>query len=223
MVNTNLVIIGSRSRPQNVVRAFDALKKVSKISDFALIINEDQKDLYPEIDGVTIHVVDSHHGVNGKFNTIVPQYLDKYETITGIDDDCLVQTDGWDEILYEPIKRIGYGLSYGNDGIQGQLLPTKVMISTNITKILGFWCPPALFHSYADDFWKLMGESINSLHYFRDVNMEHLHWMNGKAPKDETYESNTAAITQKDRHAFGEYIRDSYYQDLERLEKALGT
>jgi hypothetical protein len=46
--------------------------------------------------------------------------------------------------------------------------------------------------------------------------------MNGKAPKDETYESNTAAITQKDKQAYGEYLRDNYYPDLERLEKALG-
>lgn len=222
MTNTNLTIIGTRSRPHNAIRAFEALKKTSKISDFVMIINEDQVDLYPKIYGVTTEVVPSHHGVNGKFNTIVPKYLDQYETITGIDDDCLVQTDGWDVILSEPIKRLGYGISYGNDGIQGQLLPTKVMISTNITKALGFWCPPALFHSYADDFWKLMGESINSLHYFRDVNMEHLHWINGKAPKDETYESNTAQQTQADKHAYGLYLRDEYYPDLERLEKALG-
>lgn len=187
-----------------------------------MIINEDQVDLYPKIYGVKTEVVASHHGVNGKFNTVVPKYLDQYKTITGIDDDCLVQTDGWDEILSEPIKRIGYGISYGNDGIQGQLLPTKVMISTNITKALGFWCPPVLFHSYADDFWKLIGESINSLHYFRDVNMEHLHWLNGKAPMDETYQSNTAEQTQQDKHAYGLYLRDNYYPDLEKLEKALG-
>jgi hypothetical protein len=221
MVNTNLVIIGSRSRPQNVVRAFDALKKVSKISDFALIINEDQKDLYPEIDGVTIHIVDSYHGVNGKFNTIVPQYLDKYKTITGIDDDCLVQTDGWDEILYEPIKRRGYGFSYGNDGIQGQMLPTKVMISTNITKTLGYWCPPGLFHSFADDFWKFMGERINSLHYFHEVNMEHLHWMNCKAPKEETYESNTQEIFQRDKQVYHEYLGEQLYIDIDKLNEAL--
>lgn len=222
MANTNLVIIGSRSRPHNVERAFDALKKVSKISDFVLIINEDQKDLYPAIDDVTTEVVPSHHGVNGKFNTIVPKYLDKYETITGIDDDCLVQTDGWDEILYEPIKRIGYGISYGNDGIQGQMLPTKVMISTNITKTLGYWCPPKLFHSFADDFWKLIGEFIGSLHYFRDVNMEHLHWMNGKAPMDETYATNTPQKAQKDKYEYGEYLKNQLYADIDKLNEAFG-
>jgi hypothetical protein len=221
MKNTNLVIIGSRSRPDNAVRAFDALKKVSKISDFVLIINEDQKSLYPEIDGVTTHVVDSRHGVNGKFNTVVPEYLDQYKTITGIDDDCLVQTDGWDKILYEPIKKNGFGISYGNDGVQGQLLPTKVMISTNITKTLGYWCPPKLFHSFADDFWKFIGESLSALYYFNDVNMEHLHWMNGKAPMDETYSSNTPAMVQKDRHEYGLYLRDQLFIDLDKLNKAL--
>ena len=178
--------------------------------------------MYPEIDGVTIHVVDSHHGVNGKFNSIISQYLDKYETITGIDDDCLVQTDGWDEILYEPIKEIGYGISYGNDGLQGELLPTKVMISTNITKSLGFWCPTTLFHSYADNFWKRIGQDIDSLHYFNDVNMEHLHWINGKAPKDETYESNTDELFFQDRSAYNIYLENNLPSDVIKLKDDLG-
>lgn len=219
---SNLVVIGTRSRPDNAVRAFSALKKVSSISDFAMIINEDQADLYPKIDGVTTHVVESHHGVNGKFNAVIPEYLDRYETITGIDDDCLVQTQDWDAILSEPIKKIGFGISYGNDGMQGQLLPTKVMISTNITKALGFWCPPALFHSFADNFWKYLGESIGSLHYFRDVNMEHLHWMNGKAPKDTTYESNTKDLFLKDKNAYNAYLRNDFALDIARLKTNLG-
>ena len=219
---SNLVVIGTRSRPDNAVRAFSALKKVSEISDFAMIINQDQVDLYPKIDGVTTHVVESHHGVNGKFNAVIPEYLDQYETITGIDDDCLVQTQGWDVTLSEPIKKIGFGISYGNDGIQGQLLPTKVMISTNITKALGFWCPPVLFHSFADNFWKYLGESIGSLHYFRDVNMEHLHWINGKAPKDKTYENNTKDLFLKDKEAYSAYLRNDFALDIARLKTNLG-
>ncbi len=222
MVNTNLVIIGSRSRPANAVRAFDALKKVSKISDFALIINEDQKDLYPEIDGITTHVVDSHHGVNGKFNTIVPQYLDKYETITGIDDDCLVQTPGWDAIITAPIKERGYGISYGNDGMQSSSLPTKVTISSNILKSLGFFSPRVLKHSFCDDFWKMLGESLNALDYFENVNMEHLHWANGKAPMDETYELNTREQYLKDKEAYSLYLRDEFHLDVWRTQEALG-
>lgn len=222
MANTNLTLIGTRSRPHNAVRAFDALKKNSTISDFVMIINEDQADMYPDIDGVTTEVVANGLGCNGKANAIMDKYVDRYETISGIDDDTVVQTKGWDAILCEPIKRIGYGVSYGNDGLRGADLPTKVTISTNIIKALGFYAPPVLFHSYADNFWKKMGETIGSIHYFENVNLEHLHWTNGKAVKDETYDSNTPELMNIDRIAYDDYIQNQFDLDMARLKEALG-
>jgi hypothetical protein len=222
MTNTNLIIIGTRSRPHLAVRAFDALKEVSEISDFVMIINEDQVDLYPQIDGVTTEVVANDLGCNGKGNAVVHKYWDKYKTISGIDDDTIVRTQGWDKILYQPIKDIGYGVSYGNDGIQGEMLPTKVTISTNIIKALGFWAPPVLFHSFADDFWKKMGQTIGSLHYFEDVSLEHLHWSNNKSQQDETYKSNTPELVASDSRAYSEYISTQFDLDMVRLRESLG-
>jgi hypothetical protein len=222
MTNTNLIIIGTRSRPHLAVRAFDALKEVSEISDFVMIINEDQVDLYPQIDGVTTEVVANDLGCNGKGNAVVHKYWDKYKTISGIDDDTIVRTQGWDKILYQPIKDIGYGVSYGNDGIQGEMLPTKVTISTNIVKALGFWAPPTLFHSFADDFWKKMGQTIGSLHYFEDVSLEHLHWSNQKSQYDETYKSNTPELVASDGRAYSDYINTQFDLDMVRLRESLG-
>jgi hypothetical protein len=221
MTNTNLTIIGTRSRPHLAVRAFDALKEVSEISDFVMIINKDQVDLYPQIEGVTTEVVDDGLGCNGKANAIVHKYWDKYETISAIDDDTIVHTQGWDKILCQPIKDIGYGVSYGNDGIQGEILPTKVTISTNIVKALGFWVPSVLFHSYADNFWKKMGQTIGSLHYFPDVSLEHLHWTNQKSEYDETYKSNTPEIVAEDNRAYTEYVNTQFDLDMVRLRESL--
>jgi hypothetical protein len=222
MTNTNLTIVGTRSRPQIAARAFDALKKMSVTSDFVMIINEDQKDLYPRIDGVTTEVVPNGLGCNGKANAIVHKYWDKYETISGIDDDTIVQTLGWDEILSKPIREISYGVSYGNDGIQGEIIPTKVTISTNIVKGLGFWAPPTLFHSFADDFWKKMGQTIGSLHYFPDVNLEHMHWSNQKSEYDETYQSNTAELVAQDNQAYANYLHTQFDSDMAKLKESLG-
>lgn len=221
-MNPNLVMIGTRSRPHNAVRAFEALKKVSVESDFLIIINEDQQDLYPEIDGVIREVVPTPFGANEKGNYVVHKYWDSYSTISGIDDDCLVQTQGWDAIITEPIKKRGYGISYGNDGMQGENLPTKVTISTNILKALGFFSPRILKHSYCDNFWKTLGECLNALDYFEDVNMEHLHWINGKAPKDETYELNTIELFNSDQEAYFAYLRDEFHHDILKVLEALG-
>jgi hypothetical protein len=82
--------------------------------------------------------------------------------------------------------------------------------------------PEDYWHEVLDDFWKLIGEFIGSLHYFRDVNMEHLHWMNGKAPMDETYATNTPQKAQKDKYEYGEYLKNQLYADIDKLNEAFG-
>lgn len=222
-MNSNLVIIGTRNRPGNVSRAFEQLKKVSVASDFLMIINEDQQDLYPDIEGVMREVAPSEFGALGKANHVLHKYWDSYQTITGIDDDCMVTTRGWDLYLASPIVARGYGVCYGNDMMQGENLPTKVMISANIVKALGFFAPPVLFHLYADNFWKALGEGLEALNYFPDVMMEHWHYFNGKAELDENYTSIYDPLAvEKDLNAFNLYMSMQFATDMERVHHALG-
>ena len=221
-MNTNLVFMGTRNRPHNAVRAFAQLKEVSVESDFLMIINEDQAELYPDIDGVMKEIVPSDLGSVGKGNYVVHKYWDDYQTFAGIDDDCMVTTPSWDALLSAPIKERGFGVSYGNDTIQGEILPTKVMISTNIVKALGFFAPPVLKHLYADNFWKAMGQDLGALKYFPDVLVEHWHHINGKAPMDENYSTiygpgeNDAAY-----EAFNKYMNEQFRADMDRVNAAV--
>lgn len=220
--NPNLVIMATRDRPHNAIRAFDQLRQVSVESDFLMIINADQVDLYPTIPGVELAVVPNGLGANGKANHILEGYWDDYKTITGIDDDCMVTTQGWDAILAEPIKARGYGLSYGDDLIQGENLPTKVMISTNILKTLGFWAPPSLFHLYCDNFWKSLGQALDALDYFPGVKMEHWHHLNGKAPIDDLYRSTYAhEAISRDTAAWRAYMTNDFNADVEKIKASL--
>jgi hypothetical protein len=221
-MNPNLVIIGTRNRPHNAIRAFEQLKKVSIESDFLIIINEDQVKLYPDIEGVMREVVSNEYGSLAKGNHIVHKYWDSYFTITGIDDDCMVTTQDWDVLLAGPIKKRGYGIAYGNDTIQGQNLPTKVMISTNIVKSLGYFAPPILKHLYADNFWKTLGTKIDALDYFPEIMMEHWHYLNSKAPRDEQYDAIYATGEMESAQlAFDTYMRDSFASDVEKINKGV--
>ena len=49
-MNTNLVIVPSRSRPDSIDRAVKFLKETSIISDICVAIVDDQADLYPRLD-----------------------------------------------------------------------------------------------------------------------------------------------------------------------------
>ena len=204
-MNTNLVIIPARGRPDKAQVAFDALKELSKISDFLIGLDDDDADNYPEIEGV-IREVNPRLRMNGTLNLLVKKYQDKYETITFMGDDHIVRTENWDGLLYQGIKERGYGISYANDLFQGANLPTMVMMSTNISKSLGFFAPRRLIHLYMDNFWKLFGQITDCLEYHPDVIVEHMHFMAGKSALDAGYEEvNSSEISNHDAEVFKEY------------------
>lgn len=216
---TNLVILPSRSRPDNVKRGVDALLEHSRISDVIVAIDEDQSDLYPRLDGVT-YEVNPRLRMNGTLNLVANKYADKYETIYFLGDDHLVKTPGWDELLYAPIKARGYGLSYGNDLLQGQKLATAIMMSANIVRTLGFMAPPKLIHLYMDNFWMSLGQALDCLTYVREAVIEHMHYLAGKAQADEQYlDVNSQEMYRKDQESFIDYMQGQLKGDLERLIK----
>ena len=224
-LNTNLVIVGTRSRAERAVTCFEQLKKVSHISDFLIMINEDQIDLYPEIEGVRRFIVPASYGNTSvaKCSAFVDAKLYQgYFTISGIDDDCFVTTDGWDLLLTLPLKTKGYGVSWGNDLIQNGRVPTKFTVTVNIIEALGFIFPRQLIHLYGDDFLARLGKELNSAHYAPNVMMEHHHWLNGKAEMDETYRETSARETwDHDTKIFDEYMTGDFHEDLLRVKKAL--
>lgn len=222
-MNTNLVIIPARGRPDKAEAAFAALKEFSKISDFMIGLDDDDAHNYPEIEGV-IREVNPRLKMNGTLNLLVSKYQDKYETISFMGDDHLVRTEGWDELLYSSIKERGYGISYANDLFQGANLPTMVMMSTNISKTLGFFAPPELIHLFMDNFWKVFGQVTDCLTYHPDVIVEHMHYMAGKSQVDAQYqEVNSSDVSNHDALAFKEYaetrLKDDAIKVLEAVTK----
>lgn len=221
-MNTNLVIIPSRSRPESIERAVKALKENSIISDICVAIDDDQADLYPRLDGV-IYEVNPRLRMNGTLNLVANKYADKYETIFFMGDDHLPSTHQWDHFLAGAIASKGYGLAYGNDLFQGKNLATAVMMSTNIIRSFGFMAPPKLVHLFMDNFWMLLGMDLNAIWYFDDVIIEHLHFLAGKSQVDAGYiENNSNEVGLADRQELARYMETDYQADLARFKESVG-
>jgi len=221
-MNTNLVILPTRSRPDNAERCINALKEHSVMSDFVIAIDDDQSDLYPRLDGVT-YEVNPRLRMNGTLNLVANKYADKYETIFFLGDDHLVQTPSWDEYLTKAIKHKGYGLAYGNDLLQKHQLATAVMMSTNIIKAVGYMAPPKLVHLYMDNYWMILGQRLGTLWYFDNVIIEHLHPVAGKVEWDEQYrEANSNEVANADRMELHRYMEEDFAGELEKITTALG-
>lgn len=221
-MNSNLVILPTRSRPESAERCINALKEHSVMSDFCIAIDDDQADLYPRLDGV-IYEVNPRLRMNGTLNLVANKYADKYETIFFLGDDHLVQTPSWDEYLSKAIAHKGYGLAYGNDLLQKQNLATAVMMSTNIIKAVGYMAPPKLVHLFMDNYWMILGSRLGTLWYFDNVIIEHLHPIAGKATWDEGYvEANANEVGAADREELHRYMEEEFATELEKITKALG-
>ena len=221
-MNTNLVIIPSRSRPESIERAVKAVKENSILSDICVAIDDDQSDLYPRLDGV-IYEVNPRLRMNGTLNLVANKYADKYETIFFMGDDHLPSTHQWDHFLSGAIASKGYGLAYGNDLFQGKNLATAVMMSTNIIRSFGFMAPPKLVHLFMDNFWMLLGMDLNAIWYFDDVIIEHLHFLAGKSQVDAGYiENNSNEVGLADRQELARYMETDYQADLARFKESVG-
>jgi hypothetical protein len=218
-MNTNLVIVPSRSRAKNVDRFAKAFFETSKNSDLLIGIDSDQMNFYPRIEGV-MYDINQNLKLVPKLNLLAMKYADKYETITFLGDDHVLKTEGWDIELAKPINQFGYGISFANDLFQTPMLPTSAMVSTNIIKTLGFMCPPNLFHMYIDNFWGILGSKLNALFYFENVIWEHMHFLNKKAEIDESYKETNGYLT-RDQFAFHEYLADNFQNDLQKIKKEL--
>jgi hypothetical protein len=210
-----LVIVPTRGRPNSSLEFYSEFSTKSMISDVVFALDEDDADTYQKIDEA-MYEINPRMGMNGTLNYVANKYADKYKYIAFMGDDHRVRTFAWDLIMAEKIGSLG--VAYGNDLIQGEALPTAVLMSSNIIKAIGYMAPPKQKHMYLDNFWLDLGTRLNAIHYLEDVIIEHLHFSVGKSDMDSSYqETNDSAIYNADKVAYDEYLSTQMDIDLDKI------
>ena len=217
-LKNNLVLVPTRGRPQNAVEVLKSHKEFSCRSDLLFVVDTDDDQLinYRTAVGVEyiIEIENKTRGMGYPINAASKKYAADYEFLTFIGDDHRFRTPDWDIAF---MRAIGSrpGLAYGNDLLQGENLPTAVMMSAAIVRALGGMVPPKMKHLYLDNFWKALGEDLGNLAYLPGVVIEHLHPIAGKAEWDEGYRAvNAREIYSFDALMFDNYIKSEDYQVL---------
>jgi len=100
-----------------------------------------------------------------------------------INDDMIPRTYHWDQEL---INTAGADhIAYSDDMLQGQRMCTFPVIGGDLVRRVG----RLVFDGVnLDTSWMLLGFKHGLLRYRPDVRLEHMHYMNGKAPFDDTYD-----------------------------------
>jgi len=212
-----LLIVPSRGRQEKIVLFKKYFDMNSTIADLCLGIDDDEYDSYPKFDNV-IYDINPNMKLGPKLNVIANKYCSSYRYIGFMGDDHWIKTYAWDQKIIEPIKNIKYGMSYGNDLIQKELLPTAIIMSSEIILKLGYMCPPNQQHLYLDDFWLRLGKTLGTIYYCDDIIIEHMHFSAGKSKLDDIYsEVNSPSLYQSDLKEYENYLSNNFKSDIEKL------
>lgn len=193
-MDTELTIyVPTRGRPSNAVRLLNQFENTCQ-SDTRLmfILSADDPRLEEYHNTIASYVV-VHPQKRGFVNPLNLGYLqDKTQTrsyaVGFMGDDHLPRTKGWDVTFLHQLRKMKSGFVYGDDGLQGENLPTHIAMTSDIPDYLGFMTLPRLKHLFADNFWLDLGKAIDKIKYLPEIFIEHLHPGAGKAEVDSGYE-----------------------------------
>ena len=221
-MNKILIMCPSRSsdgnRIPNLVELHKSWKRTTTgNSDFLLGIDENDKHHYPDLADVIVDINTEQLNVVKKINYLSNKYCQNYEYVYFIGDDCLFETENWEEIYLNSALNKEYVLFYPNDKIQNGKLPTHPFISTNIIQKIGFMGPECLQHMYVDNFWKSVGDYLGCLKYFPDVIIDHRHPARG-FKGDDLYKKNDSHFLQ-DQKNFHLYMKNNFVDDMKVFSK----
>ena len=215
-MSSMLLIVPSRKRPESCDQLLEEFKKTSKISEIIFGLDDDDESHYSD-EVLARAEKNPRLRMGGTLNLIAARNADKYDYLAFMGDDHRPRTAGWDRTLSEAIGPDA-GVAYGNDLLQGNLLPTAVVMSSSIVKKIGYMVPPVLVHMYMDNFWLELGKSLGNLRYREDIIIEHMHHLNGKSKPDATYmETNNASMYAIDSESFHRYMTTQFSNDIRKI------
>jgi hypothetical protein len=227
-VNPLLIIVPTRSRPQNVGKVVDAWLETAAFGAadllFAIDFDDPAHDEYldalqhaaraADSIGATIgcHSSPVHRPLVTKLNAVALLHAELEPSRLAIGfagDDHLPRTAGWAQIFDDHLRRAGTGIVYGDDGYQGENLASSWVMTADIVRALGRMVPAPVDHLYCDNAIMDLGRAAQCLAYLPGVVIEHVHPVAGKTETDEQYERvNGREQYRRDRPAYRRWKRD---------------
>lgn len=227
-------LIPSRGRPQSVGKLLDVWEETSSgIAKPVVVVDEDdplQPGYMVYQDRAEVVVLRWSKGGRPPYarlvsilNFLAPEYAQDHFAVGFMDDDKRPWSGGWDLMYLRALHELGSGIVYGNDLHQEELLPTAPAITSDIIRTLGYYGPPTILHLFIDNWWKLIGETLDCIRYLPDVIIEHLHPHAGKAEIDEGYITvNDPRRWRRDEAAFNQWQIYHFPEEVQKLKTLLG-
>lgn len=208
-----VVIVPSRGRPGALRELAEAFRDTCATETYLAFVVDENDSTLPEyrraaaeIRGLcSIIEAPAPSSMVKSLNYAAAILAPQFPAVAFMGDDHRPRTRGWDVHYLFALEELGTGIVYGDDGLQGENLPTQVAMTSDIVRELGWMAPPGLKHLYVDNVWKSLGIAAECLRYLPDVLVEHMHPFAGKAEVDDGYARvNAPEVAEHDK---AEYVR----------------
>lgn len=239
-----LIIIPTRSRPENVAKAVKAWEDTDAFRHarplFVIDVDDPRYDDYLlslsslydyERRPIQTRIMRKHEMLVPKLNHAVRKWLltngmfVHFNAIGFAGDDHLPRTRGWARRYLEAIEAMGgTGVVSCPDGYRRDDLPTQWAMGTNLVRQLNGLVPAPVEHLYCDDSVRDVAKAIDRYSYLDDVMIEHMHPVTGKVKVDDQYKRvNSKEQFEKDRAAYEVWRSGAFERDVDRLRRLLTT
>jgi hypothetical protein len=223
-----LMVVPTRGRPQNVRDLYQSwVDNTTGDADLLFVVDDDDPQLgtyrnqMAWMPRAMLKTVPPGLRMVGALNKVATQEALMYEAIGFMGDDHRPRTRQWNIRLCEALDH-PVGITYGNDLLQGEAMPTAVVMTSNIIQALGYMAPPSMLHLCVDLVWKEWGKALGVLSYLDDVIIEHMHPAIGKAMNDAGYQmANSPEQVTRDSAAYYEYMESGFHDDVAKLRELL--
>jgi hypothetical protein len=195
------IIIPTRERNHKIKKLHEQWFNIldpNVSTDCVIVLDSDNEKTYDRLPGFIYHVINPNpNGSKGAvypLNEVANKIYNDYEYLGFWGDDHYPQTQNWNSIMYEVLcKNAPFSMVYCDDLIQGEKLPTEIIMDSLFIEEFKFMAHPSLTHLYCDDIWKYTGQKVENLHYISHVIIEHLHCCVGKSENDNMYQINNSS------------------------------
>lgn len=209
MTNRMLIIVPTRSRPENVAKVVRAWEDTDAFRHADLCFAIDHDDLCFAIDHDDprhLGYVEALHLVRRdtirqyslpQWKPLVPKlnqgaaiYAEffPYFAIGFAGDDHLPRTPGWAARYLDKLEMMGTGVVSCPDGYRRDDLPTQWAMTADIVRALGRMVPAPVDHLYCDNAVRDLAKAAGCYAYLHDVLIEHMHPAAKKVAWDDQYQ-----------------------------------
>lgn len=187
-----VVLVPTRGRPEKQLQeVYDTFLETKVLDDTEIlfVLDPDADLLKYSVGfrslGVTVKLENPTGNMRAALNQAANKLWEHFDIIGFIGDDHRFRSKGWDQLIGNALK--DGGVAYGDDGVQGENLPTQWFVTSDIVRVFGM-APYFLNHFYIDNYWLDVSTAAGCRYYLPDVKIEHMHFSYGKSVLDETYE-----------------------------------